>query len=310
MAVDTVCVISAGHSGSTLLDMILGSHTDALSLGEISHFGEYVQDNRTCTCGHPVRSCPLWSQVLAQLEQMGHSAEQLSKRFVTVRRQPTDSFLTRTGHFASIAAFVVLPNGVNGRFVRVVAPETYRRASNIDRLYDLIRAASGRRLLVDSSKSVHRLRLLHALRPETTRAIFLTRDGRGVMASMMNRGGFSAEAAVDKWVRGQRYVLAMMRTLPCNTYLHVRYESLCRQSEDTVKGLADFLGLSFERNMLNFQEAVHHNIGGNRMRFENSERSIEESISWRQQLTDEELRLFEKRAGVMNCKLLGDCFVP
>lgn len=305
--VELVSIFGAGHSGSTLLDMIIGSHKAAFSLGEISRFNEYVNNKQRCTCGLCVTKCPIWSQVLEYLGQSGYRIERLSDRFIVSRHCSDDRFFVRMGHFLSIVMFLV-PFNKRQNALRFICPETYARMCNAHQLYDTICAITQCQLVVDSSKSVHRFRLLQSLRPESTRGIFLTRDGRAVMNSLVNRAGLAPEEAARKWLHGQRYVLSMLRTLPSRRYIHVRYEALCRDTEVTVRGICDFLEIPFHSQMLAFREHMHHNIGGNRMRFGKTQ-SIKESVSWRVEIDEEMQKDFEQIAGSLNRRLLGDYYV-
>lgn len=62
-----VFICSAGHSGSTLLDMMLGSHPRCESIGELVHLPMDMATNRTCTCGTPMRDCSLWPEVMRRM---------------------------------------------------------------------------------------------------------------------------------------------------------------------------------------------------------------------------------------------------
>jgi Sulfotransferase family len=58
-----VFIVSLGHSGSTLLNLLLGGHPRAISMGEIwSAIKRWDEEQRPCTCGNPVQKCPVWSQ--------------------------------------------------------------------------------------------------------------------------------------------------------------------------------------------------------------------------------------------------------
>jgi hypothetical protein len=57
-----IYVAGAGHSGSTLLDVLLASHSRVASVGEIKTVGR--PPARRCTCGvRPWSACPFWSEV-------------------------------------------------------------------------------------------------------------------------------------------------------------------------------------------------------------------------------------------------------
>ena len=67
-----VYIAGLGHSGSTILDLALGVHTDAVGLGEVytllrkkqrqNHMGSL------CSCGETATKCPFWSKLDKALE--------------------------------------------------------------------------------------------------------------------------------------------------------------------------------------------------------------------------------------------------
>ena len=67
-AATLVGIASACHSGSTLLDLLLGNHSRMTSGGELNRLTLYSAD-RICTCGETVVACPYWSSVRAGLSK-------------------------------------------------------------------------------------------------------------------------------------------------------------------------------------------------------------------------------------------------
>jgi hypothetical protein len=63
-----VGIASACHSGSTLLDMLLGNHSRIVGTGEMNRLTLYAED-RICTCGETVVACPFWSSVRVAVSQ-------------------------------------------------------------------------------------------------------------------------------------------------------------------------------------------------------------------------------------------------
>ena len=56
----TIFILSAAHSGSTLLDLMIGSHPECFSLGEFCHVEQIIRGSRTCSiCGE---MCDFWSR--------------------------------------------------------------------------------------------------------------------------------------------------------------------------------------------------------------------------------------------------------
>ena len=59
-------IMGPGHCGSTLLDMMLGSHTNAFSLGEIHRMSSMLTDYNVSKkypsiCGICEGPCPFWN---------------------------------------------------------------------------------------------------------------------------------------------------------------------------------------------------------------------------------------------------------
>ena len=63
-------VMSRPHSGSTILDILLGNTASVESVGQlVSDMGKL--DN-PCACGATIRTCPFWSEVRERVEAGGH----------------------------------------------------------------------------------------------------------------------------------------------------------------------------------------------------------------------------------------------
>lgn len=63
-------IISAAHSSSTLLDMLLGTHLDIFSIGEIVNYLRAVKNNlEPCVCGKIVNKCNFWKPIINQINK-------------------------------------------------------------------------------------------------------------------------------------------------------------------------------------------------------------------------------------------------
>jgi len=68
--VSGVFIASLGHSGSTLLDLMLGSHPRLVSLGEVhATIARAAEKQNVCTCGKAADDCPVWGPVLAAVRK-------------------------------------------------------------------------------------------------------------------------------------------------------------------------------------------------------------------------------------------------
>jgi len=66
-----IYIVGSSHSGSTLLDLLLGSHSSIESLGEAKKIPSIVAEisrgaRPLCTCRQEVQDCPLWGSVLSE----------------------------------------------------------------------------------------------------------------------------------------------------------------------------------------------------------------------------------------------------
>ena len=81
-------ICSSGHSGSTLLSIILGNCAGLASLGEISQTVKRMHSQvKPCTCG--MAPCPVWGPILKQVD--GLPAQDEERRHLTAVQALVDS---------------------------------------------------------------------------------------------------------------------------------------------------------------------------------------------------------------------------
>ena len=301
-----VYICSAGHSGSTLVDLILGSHSRAASLGELIQLPKNIALDTQCTCGEPVRACKLWSAVIARVGgelgvdliensyalQMGYG---LASAVVDHEQQTRAYLLRRKLIIGLLHLELKFGRSLRGPAGRLMA----QAVDNTVRVYDAVCAIGGVDAVVDSSKSYVKGVSLYLRAAEHTRIILLTRDGRGVMWSNIKRGD-PRDAAVRAWTnRYERALPLLERHVPPEHRMHVRYEDLARDPPATLRRICDFLGLPYEAEMLHFRRRAHHIVNGNRMRLSNDS-TIRLDEEWRTRLQAADLDYFERAAGHLN----------
>ena len=297
-------IVGHGHSGSTLLDMILGSHSDMVSLGEVDRVHSFFfRPNAVCTCGKPFPQCHFWKEVYDRvgnvtgipIPEVPYRME-LRKGVLRKRKRRVPSI---------VEPFLLLGNRTLFEAgCRVLPPlMKYKRfAQNNKIILDAVQQVSGAPVLVDSSKNAVRMKLLYFTYPKRMKCIQLVRDGRAVAASYLRRGQMDSTKLIARmWVRRNLYTEAMIRSIPKGRVTFLRYEDLCREPEKAVRGICAFLGLEFQQDMLRFAATAKHNICGNPMRFEAGD-SIELDQRWRDDLSDKDKAAFEKTAGWLNRK--------
>jgi hypothetical protein len=178
--------------------------------------------------------------------------------------------------------------------------EYVRIAENSWSVADAMSAVSGTPFVVDSSKSPLRWKLLYMLVPQRIRVIELIRDGRAVAASAMRRQRISAENAARVWKRDNSNIAIMLRSVPRELRIQIRYEDLCEQPHREIERLCGFLGLKFEPQMPTLWQRPVHNIPGNTMLFNRTRQTISRDDRWQDDLSVKDLEAFDRIAGRLN----------
>ena len=121
--------------------------------------------------------------------------------------------------------------------------------------------------------------------------------------------------AIERWVRDNRPVEEWQEDPRVRL---VRYEELVRDCEETLRGVCDFLGESYEPAMLDFHERPSRLFtgkvvrerpdesrpaGNNALRNWQINKLFDGSGKWKGEMTGEEKNAFKERAGRMLIRL-------
>jgi len=317
-------ICGSGHSGSTLLDRMLGNHSDIAALGEAHRL--FLNANKLskphyCACGKHVLECSFWKKVSKGVqEELGVEDDMVLKKLIT-----TDP------------KYLEIPDDVSGlNLVEDTPPKLYQSFSlnrlvmlsgslwlwtvfaklskevslsweaiqNSLLIYDVVRSAFNTPVVVDGTKTPGRLMGLYLQDKESFKALYLCRDGRAVTLSRMKRQGLTMRECAQHWVREHQKLRMVLRHVPKEQQLRMHYEDLCVNPEQELRKICAFLEIDFEDSTLNIRSPDIHSLGGNNMRWRNQEDTIAFDEKWRSSLSNEDLKVFEEVAGSQN-RLLG-----
>ena len=283
---DVIYILGYGRSGSTILDIVLGSHPEIQSVGELDLLSREWEE-RCCSCGMTYEACPLWSRVRAStLEAIGpHSIGEREKILRCVE---------------DLRVFpLLLANAIPQR--RAL---DYRRLVR-EELASIARIG-GKATILDSSKCAReaagRALAMSRIAGVRVKMIHLVRDGRAVLWSV-KRGdnvrlgegcGEDAAAfswptvrALGGWMLANAIALLTALVSPRGSVLQVRYEDLVREPRRELMRIGRFLerDLSAIADRIERGEtfAAGHNTGGNRARKEGALR-LREDREWETRL--------------------------
>lgn len=264
-----IYVVGLGHSGSTLLDLILGSHNSIESVGELKDFGEYFsndllpREKYICTCGLPANECEYWHKV----------------------RSKTQLICGRSN-------------------VELKFNEQKQFEENNYRLMKAILDVSDKRIICDSSKNYSILKKFLDSELFDVFILHLVRDGRAVALSCKKKGErlkkqgkpltrqeeslYGYYKQLWNWQKINMKIYLEFKNL--NNYFYLRYEDLTSAPEQYISKILQKIDLEFESNQLEFWKFNHHNIDGNRMRVKGKQ-EIKQDRSYLERLSTKEWRL-------------------
>lgn len=316
-----VYILAASHSGSTLLAILLGSHPEICTVGELKAASMGDVDRYLCSCRARIKECPFWSAVSGDMAERGFDFDIADAGTDLVSGAgPYLRRLLRPLHRGPVLEFVRdaalgLSPGWRSRLSR------FQERNSA--LAETVCARTGKEVIVDSSKVGVRLKYLLRNPALDVKIVRLIRDGRGVALAYVDPARFAdardpglrgggmgadrederlgiADAAME-WRRSNEEADAILEGLDPARWRNVRYEDLCADPGTTLRSLFAFLGVDpgIGVEQLDF-EGLHLIGNGMRMDFP---RRIRLDERWREALGPRDLRAFGSAAGSLNRRL-------
>lgn len=256
-----------GRSGSTVLDIILGNHPRIVSAGELTYLADdWRTPGRRCACGTSYVDCEFWKG-LPEAVSLSEETAQVVRR-IERRRAAVPVLLD------------VIPDEVK---------DTYRRVQR--GVFSYLTETAGATIVVDSSKSAGdaalRFYALSEIAGLDVYVLHLVRDGRATMASCVRKGSnwaleghadstvFPGVRAAAGWTLANGWVLGLSHRYVCpDRYMRVQFEEMTARPARTLEAIGSFMGIDVsmlvDRVARGYDFEVGHNVGGNRVRHNQS----------------------------------------
>lgn len=241
-----VYIASLGHSGSTLLDLILGTHSSVVGVGEVGRAVEATattdaapSHGTVCSCGYSAVDCRFWGRLLPRIES--EPGASYARRYQILLDAFGEAFgpetiLVDSSKYLGRLATLKDLDGIDLRVLFLVRDVRSFTTSEIDTM--------GRRQAVG-------------------------RDGR-------RWGPF---ATFRRWHaenhKTERFLVA--NRMP---FFRLGYEELCLAPERIVPRICEFLDIGYEPVMLAPERSTSHVIRGNRMRHDSRRRVVSYDPRW------------------------------
>ena len=274
--VKVIYIAGYGRSGSTILDIALGQHGSVFGAGEITALARHVWDgNEYCACGSTVPDCPLWKQAVERW-RAGEDAEFMATHRTAQERIETIISPRRSG------------------LVARTSPDRSRFRQQTAKLFQALRAVSGRPIIVDSSKLPGRGFALATMPSIDLYVVHLVRDGRGVAWSMMKPFKRQIDKGLQKDLKPKPLIYTALRWAIVNAAaqllcwrlgpersMRIRYEDLVENPADILRQILAMVGEEASGALSNDERTIfpHHQVAGSRHRMQQS-LTIERDERW------------------------------
>ena len=281
-----VYVAGYGHSGSTVLNILLGQLPQVMGAGELFRLADAAWPRAEfCSCGKPLPECPVWSEVVRRW-----AAAVGGDPFATYGR------LQRRCERWPLPA------------VGSAVWQDY--AAHTLAMFTAIRDVTGRPVVVDSSKVPGRARALSRLSGIDLRLVHLVRDGRGVAFSMRRQLARDPKAGIQAAKRERSVLrtgllwmatnLVVERTARClgeARATRLAYEDLMRDPSAALERLGAILGTDpsplVELLAQGEPLGAGHVMAGNRLRMDGA-LLLKPDLEWQRRLPPAQRRRFER----------------
>ncbi len=297
-------IVSAGHSGSTLLDIVCGTIPGVFSAGEITYFpwqisrrgvtGQKTSKQKLCSCQKGFNECEVWYRVIESISRMkGYDIYENPFKF-DINLLGNKKYKSRRISAESIRRHI-FRLGVQVNCKTIVSFYRSNLSESIKNnwlLFDTVAQVTKSKVVVDSSKSINRVNLLASLRPRDVYILILKRDIKGVVYSNIKLGRDPLKTAKG-WVKKYRHIYRSINQMPKVKILSIAYEDLAQKSELTRARISEFLEIELPMEAFEINTHEHHLVAGNGMRHK-GKISLKYDDSWKKALTGDLISEIDK----------------
>jgi hypothetical protein len=276
-----VFLAGAGRSGSTLLGDAVAQMPGCVHVGELRFLLEDVSwHDRTCGCGRALGDCSLWRNV----------------RCAAFGGESSDIDLEKIARF-SRSALRYRPRALLGLSRQAysaepIDPSAALYAAALRQLYLAVARSTGSEVIIDSSKIAMHVYLGARFAGVRSHVIHLVRDVRAIAYSWRRSSidgvTFGPARVSGSWVVSNVAVGALQRHIGPSGYTLVRYEDFIRNPGETLRVIADKIGLSEAPLPMvgtsTLRVGRNHTVAGNPSRFKSGDIELVPDEEWRRRI--------------------------
>ena len=291
-------IIGSGHCGSSLLSLILGSHSRCFSAGELSNLPNRYRKQLYIDCVNC--NSEFWNRTFGE-----SGLKQLSIGLGDTRATP---------------------------YIPLKLEKAVREFLGQDRVfrpYSFLLSNVGKEILIDASKYylwADKKTQTKEFTSGTVRPylLHLTRDGRAVVNSYLRKyPNKDSSEFTQEWMEKTKQRQAFYNAFDRGEKIQVAYEALASDPQTVVTQICQLLDIEFAPDQLNYWKYPHHDISGNDgtyslVRRYNQQQALEKvekvngdyykkmdlgirlDLRWKTELSAENLEVFNRVVGEFN----------
>ncbi len=266
--VQVIYILGEGRSGSTLIERILGQHSEIFAAGELKHIWERsFIENQLCSCGKKFKECNIWQKIIQDLEPYNIDPYE---------QMDVQNKISRLRHYFKLKKLKKNATLKNDDDLMKLANTYYT-------LYRSILKSTGKKYVLDASKHPVFAFILSMHPKIELHTIHLVRDLRGV-AYAWTKKKIRPEITTHKELMPQYSVLRTSASWDivnfigeklknyAHSYTLIRYEDIISDPQKHIQKIFDHLNLNNEiesifTNDQTVNLKTNHTVAGNPMRF-------------------------------------------
>lgn len=221
-----IFILGTGHCGSTLLDLLLGSHSQGFSLGEIHRIlkNDLTQD----ICDLCNDNCQIWTpEIIKELQS-------------TKNQNLFERVLKR----------------IDNRFMPI--GKFYKKIFEITKKNFLIDSSKNAGWVLKNGKTLSKNNTIEPI------LLYLSRDGRAVINSLYRKNKEAGlNYFSEKWLNKMQKINKCYEDWIFGTKIHIKYEDLAQKPVETIQEILRLVDVKYEPQMMRFWEHEHHSVNGN-----------------------------------------------
>ncbi|MFN3405707.1 MAG: sulfotransferase [Cytophagaceae bacterium] len=271
-------ILSNGRSGSTILDVMIGSHPEIWTVGELQNLPKDYKANKICGCGNHLIKCEFWAPISSKIP-IFNIPDTFSSISYFRDKYPS-------GKVIRFNMLKFLLSGKPGKWKN----GCYEYGLANHQLFQQIKVAAENSLgteikwIADASKDPYRLIFLKSTGFFDIKVIHITKDPRALTYSMTKEKFKSLSKCIrftGKWFfENLTMTIIGRRHFSEDEFIHIRYEDLVTNPSEVFQKIGNKFKINFDGfSASNFRAYKNHGISGNQSRWRKS--SLELDTTWK-----------------------------